>query len=128
MDEEFSNLGWPEATISDMSLGGGRLIFKMHDILAYSDPLKYEVVEIEIYGIHTLRLELSAYKDGKYGPPEVIINIGSVASDAYGFAGVAMTSPFHSSKAEYYYVNGDFEADRVLVHRTGKFVFKPRAK
>lgn len=125
MENQLADLGWPEATIFDMSFVDGTLNFKMHDILAYDNPLKYEVVEIEISSIHTLHIELTPHKNGEYETPESVVVIGSAVEDAAGFEGIMINNPFSKSNAEFYWVSCDVVAENVLINRTGIFAYKP---
>ncbi|WMW79326.1 hypothetical protein RF679_11775 [Undibacterium cyanobacteriorum] len=128
MHEQLIDLGWPEATLFDMTLIGGELKFKMHDILEYSDPLKYEVVEVEFNEIEALRIEITPFKNDKYASREIKVDFGELGVDPSGFEGILLTDPFSDSVAEYYWVSGDLRAGRVLVKRTGQFVYKPRTR
>lgn len=128
MNDQFRNLGWSEATIFDLSFVDGELKFKMHDILSYDDPLKYEIVEIEICQIEALRVETIPFRYGRYGDPKLNVAIGKLEIESDGFEGVLLSNPFSESVAEHWWVGGDFHANEILIYRTGEFVYIPLKK
>lgn len=128
MSNTFEDLGWPEATLFDMSFTGDVLSFQMQDIVSYGDPLKYEIVKVAISGIQALRIELYPFVDGKYEPKFLPVNIGNVSEDDDVFEGIMHDNPFNEIEAEYFWISGDVKAKTIEIERTGDFVFMPRSK
>jgi hypothetical protein len=126
MRERLEDLGWPEAELLDMSFAEGVLKFKMLDLLSYSDPLSYEVVEVVVKEIEALRIAFTPYRNGRFEVREIPVQIGAPRDSDEGFEGVCFTNPFSDTPAEQFWVSGDLRAADVSIRRTGQVVFKQR--
>ncbi|WP_338846301.1 hypothetical protein V8J88_21395 [Massilia sp. W12] len=127
MTGTLEDLGWPEAELFDMALEDGVFSFKMLDLLAYSDPLKYEVVLVMVKGIDSLHISMTQYRNGRFEAKFMPIQIGRQSEDDQGFEGVSLADPFTGAKAEQFWVSGSLRATDISLRRTGEFRFKQRA-
>lgn len=109
-----------------MSFAEGVLQFKMLNLLSYSDPLSYEVVEVAVKEIEALRIAFTPYRNGRFEAEEVPVDIGAMRDGDEGFEGVCFKNPFSEVPAEQFWVSGDLRAADVSIRRTGQVVFKER--
>lgn len=118
--EEFESLAWFEAKLKDIKYNDNNLSFVMTDLISYTPSVTYEYVEIRIEQIKYLSLFLDPYINGQYEKEECAIDFGEAISDSImGFEGIMINNPFTDTKAEYFWVNANFEADSVHINRTG---------
>ena len=127
MSDNLGDLGWPEATLFDFSFNGTELKFSMLDLLAYGNPLKFEVAKVAISDIEALRIELSPYVSGAYKSKIVPVDIGSTNGECEGFEGIIHENHFCETKGEYFWISSDLKANNIEVERTGEFKYVPRA-
>ncbi len=125
MSIKLDDLGWPEATLFDMTFQDGILHFKMEDIMAYTDPLKFEIVRVTISDIDALRIELKPFINGKYESDFIAINMGEITDEDDCFDGVLRENHITDIEAEYFWITGDVRAKTIKIERTGEFVFTP---
>ncbi len=126
MSNKLEDLGWPEATLFDMTFQDGTLQFSMKDIMGYLDPIKYEIVNVSISDIEALRIELRPFIDGKYEAEFFPIEIGNITDDDEGFEGVLRENQITDIEAEYFWITGDVRAKTIEIVRTGEFEFLQR--
>ena len=127
MIQKLDELGWPEAKIIDLSFNGKKLQFSMLDIMSFSDPLKYEIVNILIPDIESLKIELIPFVNGKYRSKLIPVDYGSATEKDEGFEGIIFENPLTDIKAEYFWISSDVRAKNIEIARTGKYEFIPRA-
>ncbi len=123
---KFEDLGWPEATLFDMSFQDNSLSFSMHDLISYDEPVKFEIVNVRVSDIEAIRIELRPFINGKYGAMLVAAEIGTISEEDDVFEGVIYENPFSDLKAEYFWISGDLRAKSINIDRTGEFVFVQR--
>ena len=126
MSDKLEDLGWPEAKLSNIVFNGEILQFSMIDLLSYDDPLKFEVVDVNITEIDALRIDISPYDGAKYLAKETVVNVGHITDEDEGFEGIIEENPFSESKAKYFWISGDVNAKSIQVTRTGKYEYIPR--
>jgi hypothetical protein len=125
MSNKLEDLGWPEATLFDMTFQNGTLSFSMKDILSYV-PVKFEIVHVSISDIEALRIELKPYINGNYEAEFFPIEIGNITDDDEGFEGVLRENQITDIEAEYFWITGDLRAKTIEIERTGNFIYQER--
>lgn len=118
--EKFESLCWIEATLHNMNYKNSDLTFMMTDLISYTPKITYEYVEIAIKKIKSLNIFLCPFIDGQYRKEEhfTVGNLNYL--DSLGFEGVLNNNPFTKIKANYFWITADFEANNIIINRTGK--------
>lgn len=123
MSDTFSDLGWPEATLFDMTFEDGLLRFKMSDLMWHdSHTLKFEIVNVAIPEIEALRIELTPFIHGEYGAKFIAVDFGTVTDEDEVFEGIIRKNPLSDIDAEYFWLTGHVRAKTIEVERTGEII------
>ena len=119
--KEFESLCWIEASLYSIDYKNSCLSFIMTDLISYTPKVTYEYVEIAIQKIKSLNMSLCPFVNSQYIKEEHF-TVGNLNYfNSLGFEGVLKNNnPFSKTIADYFWITADFEANNIIINRTGK--------